>query len=166
MYSGRAVASTTSFEITTSSTPSRLGRSNMVSSRMPSMIERSPRAPVLRSMALRAMALSASSASVRLIDSISNSRWYCFTSAFLGWVRMSLKEGSSRSSSVATTGSRGGRVKLHQAVEGEKFGGVGPGVSQRQALELGLKVDMGAVPKNVATAIKAGKVDLNDPANT
>src|SRR5262245_66417171 len=32
----------------------------MVSSRIPSMIERSPRAPVLRSMALRAMALSAS----------------------------------------------------------------------------------------------------------
>src|SRR6266702_5444480 len=106
MYNGRAVPSTTSFEITTSSTPSRLGRSNMVSSRMPSMIERSPRAPVLRSIALRAMAPSASSASVRSIDSISNSRWYCFTSAFLGWVRMSLREGSSRSSSVATTGSR------------------------------------------------------------
>src|SRR6266567_3725031 len=106
MWSGRAVPSTTSFEITTSSTPSRLGRSNIVSSRIPSMIERSPRAPVLRSMALRAMAPSASSASVRSIDSISNSRWYCFTSAFLGWVRMSLREGSSRSSSVATTGSR------------------------------------------------------------
>jgi hypothetical protein len=60
----------------------------------------------------------------------------------------------------------GGQVKLHQAIEGEKFGGVGPGVSPKQALELGLKVDMGAVPKNVATAIKAGKVDLNDPANT
>src|SRR5215467_6468754 len=78
----------------------------MVSSRIPSMIERRPRAPVLRSMALRAMAPSASSASVRSIDSISNSRWYCFTSAFLGWVRMSLSEGSSRSSSVATTGRR------------------------------------------------------------
>src|SRR5260370_25725481 len=78
----------------------------MVSSRSPSMIERSPRAAVLRSMALRAMAPSASSASVRWIGSISNSRWYCFTSAFLGWVRMSLSEGSSRSSSVATTGRR------------------------------------------------------------
>src|SRR6516225_275942 len=44
MWSGRAVPSTTSFEITTSSTPSRLGRSNMVSSRIPSMIERRPRA--------------------------------------------------------------------------------------------------------------------------
>jgi hypothetical protein len=42
-----------------------LGRSNIVSSRSPSMIERRPRAPVLRSIALRAMAPSASSASVR-----------------------------------------------------------------------------------------------------
>jgi hypothetical protein len=60
----------------------------------------------------------------------------------------------------------GGQVKLHQAIEGEKFGGVGPGVSPKQALELGLKVDMEAVPKSVATAIKAGKANLNDPANT
>jgi hypothetical protein len=60
----------------------------------------------------------------------------------------------------------GGQVKLHQAIEGEKFGGVGPGVSPKQALELGLKIDMEAVPKNVASAIKAGKVNLNDPANT
>jgi mono/diheme cytochrome c family protein len=60
----------------------------------------------------------------------------------------------------------GGQVKLHQAIEGEKFGGVGPGVSPKQALELGLKVDMEAVPKNVATAIKSGKVNLDDPANT
>ena len=60
----------------------------------------------------------------------------------------------------------GGRVKLHQAIQGEKFGGVGPGLSPKPALEFGLKVDMEAVPKNVATAIKTGKVDLNDPANT
>jgi hypothetical protein len=60
----------------------------------------------------------------------------------------------------------GGQVKLHQAIQGEKFGGVGPGVSPKQALDLGLKVDMDAVPKNVAAAIKGGKVDLNDPANT
>src|SRR6266516_4480560 len=78
----------------------------MVSSRMPSMIERSPRAPALRSIALRAMAPSASSASVRSIDSISNSRWYCFTSAFFGSLRMRLRASSSRSSRVASTGSR------------------------------------------------------------
>jgi hypothetical protein len=60
----------------------------------------------------------------------------------------------------------GGTLKLHQAVQGQKFGGVGAGVSPKQALELGLKVDMAAVPGPVATAIKAGKVDLDDPANT
>ena len=60
----------------------------------------------------------------------------------------------------------GGQLKLHQSIQGEKLGGVGPGVSPKKALELGLKVDMEAVPKNVADAIKGGKVDLNDPANT
>ena len=49
-------------------------RSNMVSSRMLSRIERRPRAPVLRSIALRATAPSASSANVSSIFSISNSR--------------------------------------------------------------------------------------------
>lgn len=60
----------------------------------------------------------------------------------------------------------GGQLKLHDAIQGQKFGGVGPGVSPKTALELGLKVDAESVPKNVAAAIKAGKVDLNDPANT
>src|SRR5665647_3841188 len=49
MYSGRAVPSTTSREITTSSTPSRPGRSNMVSSRMLSRMERKTGARGLRS---------------------------------------------------------------------------------------------------------------------
>ena len=60
----------------------------------------------------------------------------------------------------------GGTLKLHQAIQGQKFGGVGAGVSPKQALELGLKVDMAAVPRPVAAAIKAGKVDLDDPVNT
>src|SRR6266542_1429442 len=60
----------------------------------------------------------------------------------------------------------GGQLKLHQAIMGEKLGGIGPGVSPKQALELGLKVDMDAVPKNIAAAIKAGQVNLDDPANT
>ena len=60
----------------------------------------------------------------------------------------------------------GGQIKLHQTIQGQKLGGVGAGVSPKQALELGLKVDMEAVPKNVAAAIKAGKVNLDDPANT
>lgn len=60
----------------------------------------------------------------------------------------------------------GAQFKLHQAIQGQKAGSVGPGISPKKALELGLKVDMEAVPKNIATASKPGKVDLNDPANT
>jgi len=60
----------------------------------------------------------------------------------------------------------GGTLKLHQAIMGEKLGGVGPGISPKKALELGLKVDVDAVPKEVAEGINAGKVDLTDPANT
>jgi hypothetical protein len=60
----------------------------------------------------------------------------------------------------------GRELKLHQAIQGEKSGGVGPGISPKQALALGLKVDMEAVPRDVATRIKEGKVNLDDPANT
>jgi hypothetical protein len=60
----------------------------------------------------------------------------------------------------------GGALKLHRAIEGERFGGVGPGVSPKKALGLGLKVDAAAVPKAIADAIKAGKANLDDPANT
>src|SRR5215510_4867664 len=60
----------------------------------------------------------------------------------------------------------GGQLKLHNAIQGQKLGGVGDGVSPKKALELGLKVDMDAVPPDVAAAIKAGQVNLDDPANT
>jgi hypothetical protein len=57
-------------------------------------------------------------------------------------------------------------LKLHQAIAGSKLGGVGPGVSPKTALSVGLKVDVDAVPAAVAAALKAGKVDLDDPAST
>ena len=60
----------------------------------------------------------------------------------------------------------GGVLGLHKAIAGAAHGGVGPGISPKQALALGLKVDANAIPANVAAAIKAGKVDLNDPAVT
>src|SRR5947207_2916806 len=60
----------------------------------------------------------------------------------------------------------GGKLRLHEAIEGAKLGGVGAGVSPNQALALGLKVDLDAVPKAVGALIKKGKVDLNDPATT
>jgi hypothetical protein len=60
----------------------------------------------------------------------------------------------------------GGALGLHKVIEGSKFGGVGGGISPRTALSLGLKVDATAIPKPVAAAIKAGKVNLDDPAVT
>jgi hypothetical protein len=60
----------------------------------------------------------------------------------------------------------GGALQLHKAIEGEKLGGVGPGVSPKTALAVGLKVDVKALPRSVRQAIAAGKVDLDDPATT
>jgi hypothetical protein len=60
----------------------------------------------------------------------------------------------------------GGKLKLHEAIAGEKLGGKGPGLSPEQALKLGLKVDIDAIPKDVAEALNKGKVDLSDPAST
>jgi len=60
----------------------------------------------------------------------------------------------------------GGALQLHRAIAGKPNGGVGPGVSPKTALAVGLKVDSSRIPKKVAKAIKAGKVDLNDPKVT
>jgi mono/diheme cytochrome c family protein len=60
----------------------------------------------------------------------------------------------------------GDTLKLHQAIEGAKLGGVGPGVSPKTALSVGLKVDMDALPPALVDQIKAGKVDLDDPVTT
>ena len=60
----------------------------------------------------------------------------------------------------------GDTLKLHQAIEGAKLGGVGPGVSPATALAVGLKVDVDALPRNLIEAIEKGRVNLNDPATT
>jgi hypothetical protein len=60
----------------------------------------------------------------------------------------------------------GGAIKLHQAIEGERFGGVGPGLTPKAALALGLKVDVDALVPQTVDSLKAGKVDLNSPAVT
>ena len=60
----------------------------------------------------------------------------------------------------------GGSLRLHEAIAGEKLGGVGKGVSPKTALELGLKVDAAALPATLVEQIKAGKVDLDNPATT
>jgi hypothetical protein len=60
----------------------------------------------------------------------------------------------------------GDTLKLHQAIAGERLGGVGPGVSPATALSVGLKVDVEALPAHVLQAVRHGRVDLNDPAVT
>ncbi len=60
----------------------------------------------------------------------------------------------------------GDTLKLHQAIEGAAFGGVGAGVSPATALKVGLKVDVDALPPPVVAAVRNGKVNLNDPAVT
>ena len=60
----------------------------------------------------------------------------------------------------------GGTLKLHQAIEGARFGGVGPGVSPATALAVGLKIDVAALPGQVREQIEHGAVNLNDPAVT
>ncbi len=60
----------------------------------------------------------------------------------------------------------GQTLRLHEAIEGVALGGVGPGLSPAQALALGLKVDVDALPQPLQQAILAGQVDLNDPQVT
>ena len=51
----------------------------------------------------------------------------------------------------------GDALRLHEALGR---------TSPRAALALGLKVDADALPKRLAAALRAGRVDLDDPANT
>jgi hypothetical protein len=60
----------------------------------------------------------------------------------------------------------GDALRLHQAIEGTKFGGVGPGLSPKAALGVGLKVDVDALPASLIEQLKQGKVNLDDPAVT
>lgn len=60
----------------------------------------------------------------------------------------------------------GEELKLHQAISGSANGGVGPGVSPKTALAVGLKVDSEALPESLKQAISRGEVNLDDPANT
>jgi hypothetical protein len=60
----------------------------------------------------------------------------------------------------------GDALKLHLAIEGTRFGGVGTGISPKTALGLGLKVDVDALRDDVVGALKRGAVNLDDPAVT
>ena len=60
----------------------------------------------------------------------------------------------------------GDTLRLHEAIEGAKFGGDWSGISPATALSLGLKVDLDALPAIARATDQKGKVDLNDPAVT
>jgi hypothetical protein len=60
----------------------------------------------------------------------------------------------------------GGQLRLHEAILGLEQGGVGPGLTPKQALQLGLKVDAGQLPEILARAIREASVSLEEPETT
>jgi hypothetical protein len=60
----------------------------------------------------------------------------------------------------------GDTLRLHEAIEGENLGGVGPGISPRDAIEAGLKVDVDRLPASLVSQLRSRQVNLNDPAVT
>jgi hypothetical protein len=60
----------------------------------------------------------------------------------------------------------GDALQLHQAIKGANLGGVGSGLSPNAALGLGLKVDVDLLPEAVTSQLKAGNINLDDPATT
>jgi hypothetical protein len=60
----------------------------------------------------------------------------------------------------------GGRLALHQAILGEKQGGVGPGLTPNQALKVGLKADVARVPKLLVEVMREGSVSFDSAETT
>ncbi|HVF15847.1 MAG TPA: hypothetical protein VNA21_03020 [Steroidobacteraceae bacterium] len=60
----------------------------------------------------------------------------------------------------------GDALRLHEAIAGQANGGVGPGVSPKTALAVGLKVDGDALPHKLRSDLRRGTVNLDDPATT
>jgi hypothetical protein len=60
----------------------------------------------------------------------------------------------------------GGMLRLHLAIAGTQGGGIAEGLSPRRALATGLKVDTDVLPATLVQALRAGMVNLEDPAVT
>jgi hypothetical protein len=60
----------------------------------------------------------------------------------------------------------GDTLNLDATIAGAANGGIGPGLTPKQALGLGLKVDVEALPAALKDQLRAGTVNLDDPATT
>src|SRR5262245_16371999 len=60
----------------------------------------------------------------------------------------------------------GATFKLQQAIAGATLGGVGPGMSPKTAVALGLKVDLTTLPSPLRNQLQQGQVNLDAPATT
>jgi len=60
----------------------------------------------------------------------------------------------------------GGVLHIDKAILGINNGGYGSGVSPRNALAIGLKVNAEALPADVVAGIQSGAISLNDPLTT
>jgi hypothetical protein len=60
----------------------------------------------------------------------------------------------------------GDQLQLHLAILGENQGGIGPGISPRAALKLGLKVDQGEMPEAAIEMVRKASLDLDKPETT
>ena len=91
-----------------------------------------------------------------------------FDAEIASHARALLEEGKKifRYDTFGSEGFWGDALQLHKAIAGQSNGGVGAGVSPKTALSLGLKVDADALPDSLKKQLKAGKVNLDDPAAT
>jgi len=60
----------------------------------------------------------------------------------------------------------GDTLQLHLAIAGERHGGVGPGLTPKQALAAGLKVDVDHLPRILGNAIRGGSASLDEVQTT
>src|ERR1051325_9890746 len=60
----------------------------------------------------------------------------------------------------------GDTLQLHLAIAGERHGGVGPGLTPRKALELGLKVDVDHLNRILGAALRGGSASLDEVQTT
>jgi hypothetical protein len=89
-------------------------------------------------------------------------------SAVLDHARKAMEEGKTtfRFDTFGDEAFWGDTLKLNQAIAGAANGGVGEGLTPKEALAVGLKVDVDALPGSLRSDLSHGRVNLDDPATT